>query len=401
MPLRDIYADPTIPKDDPSTRLVVVLPAYNEALSIAKVIRQIRDHLEFKGQLDIVVVDDGSTDNTSEVASSVFATVIRHRRNEGLGVAIATGVETALQLGADIIVTMDSDGQFKGEHIKEIIAPLLSGKAEMVIGSRYLRPDFIPHDIPKWKQMLSTILCWIVSKVIWGHKLTDVTCGFRAYTRHAAIRLNFLTRYTYTVESIIDAGSKGLVIGEVPVRCRGVREHGKSRITTRFFRYLREIGFIVLRRMRDSRPLMFYFTLALMFIWLGSVSMLAVWLLWPWNPSRVSAMTLTGMSVSIVAVFTAISFLADQVLTTMRYLHNVMRMQRESHYDIREMKNRVLLFPGLDRRVIMPSVQNARNGELSDTSHHQMSLPHENIENGHHPIDAEVAPANGGFVELG
>jgi glycosyltransferase involved in cell wall biosynthesis len=384
MPLRDIYADPTIPKDAPSSRLVVVLPAYNEALSVAKVIRQIRDHLEFQGDVEIVVVDDGSSDDTAEVAAEASAIVIRHRRNEGLGVAIATGIEAALQIGADIIVTMDSDGQFKGEHVSEIIAPLLAGKAEMVIGSRYLRPEYVPHDIPRWKRLLSDMLCWLVTQVCWGQKLTDVTCGFRAYTRNAAIRLNFYTRFTYTVESIIDATAKGLVIKEVPVRCRGIREHGKSRITSRFVRYLREIALIVLRRVRDSRPLLFFFTLALFFIVVGSLAVLTVFLVWPWRPSRDSAIILTGMSISIVAIITAISFLADQVLTSLRYLHSVMRMQRVNQYQMTDIVSRLELYPGVDRRVFSFPQTNGKNGG-----------PH------HESVPRESTSTGGGLAELG
>jgi glycosyltransferase involved in cell wall biosynthesis len=356
MPLRDLYADHRTPTDDPSSRLCVVLPAYNEALTVARVIKQIRDHVNFRGAIDIIVVDDGSTDNTSEVAADASAIVIRHRRNEGLGVAIATGMEAALQIGADIIVTMDSDGQFKGEHVSEIIAPILADEAEMVIGSRYLKKEFIPPETPFWKKFMSDSLCWLVSKVVWGKKLTDVTCGFRAYTRSAAIRLNFLTRFTYTVESVIDAASKGIVIAEVPVRCRGVREHGASRITSRFLRYVREIFLIILRRMRDSRPMMFFLVLSLVFIWIGAISVLGVWLLWPWKPSRDAAVILTGMSTSIFAIISSISFLADQVLTSSRYLHSLMRMTRISHYDIKDLKQALILSPGVDRRVVSMGV---------------------------------------------
>ncbi|MBY0586487.1 glycosyltransferase family 2 protein [bacterium] len=357
MPLRDLYADHQTPTNDPSSRLCVVLPAYNEALTVARVIRQIRDHVDFQGQIDIIVVDDGSTDNTSEVAAEASAIVIRHRRNEGLGVAIATGLEGALQIGADIIVTMDSDGQFKGEHVTEIIAPILDDQAEMVIGSRYLRADYIPEETPFIKKLMSDSLCWLVSQVVWGKKLTDVTCGFRAYTRSAAIRLNFLTRFTYTVESVIDAASKGIVIAEVPVRCRGVREHGTSRITTRFLRYVREIFLIILRRMRDSRPMMFFLVISLAFILIGTLSVLGVWLWWPWKPSRDAAVMLTGMSISIFAIISSISLLADQVLTSSRYLHSLMRMTRISHYDIKDMKESFPFSPGFERRVVSMGVR--------------------------------------------
>lgn len=352
MPLRDFYADVGPPVTRPGARLVVVLPAYNEGATVATVIRQIRDHLSFDGKVEIIVVDDGSSDNTSEVAAKASARVIRHRRNEGLGVAIATGVEAAVRDGADIIVTMDSDGQFRGEHVSELIAPILANQAEMVIGSRYLREDFIPPETPRWKMLLSNVLCWIVSKVIWGRRLTDVTCGFRAYSRSAAIRLNFLTRFTYTVESVIDASAKGLMIAEVPVRCRGEREHGKSRITSNFLKYCREIGLIILRRMRDSRPLMFYFVLAMFFIFIGVLVTGTVGVFWPANApmTRANAVLMTFLSVVILAFMTSVSFLADQVLTALRYLHTVMRMTRVNQYDMDEVK-RALRIARSDRGV--------------------------------------------------
>lgn len=341
MPLRDLYAEVGPAHRRPGTHLVVVLPAYNEGATVAKVIRQIRDHLDFDGKVEVVVVDDGSTDDTAQAAQAASAKVVRHRRNEGLGVAVATGVEAAVRDGADIVVTMDSDGQFRGEHVRELIAPILAGQAEMVIGSRYLRPDFVPPETPWWKIAMSNALCRIVSHVIWGKRLTDVTCGFRAYSRSAAIRLNFLTRFTYTVESVIDAAAKGLAIAEVPVRCRGVREHGKSRMTTNFIRYLREIGLIVLRRMRDSRPLLFFFSLAVFFILIAVFLTGLVGVLWPDHGhfmKRENAILMTFLSVTIVAFMTSVSFLADQILTVLRYLHTVMRMARVNQYDMDEVK---------------------------------------------------------------
>jgi glycosyltransferase involved in cell wall biosynthesis len=332
-PLRELYGGRFQPSAAHPIKLVVVLPAFNEEKSVAQAIRQIQESLTQFPTMEIIVVNDGSSDETSARALAAGARVIDHRTNEGLGVAIATGVDAAIRCGADIIVTMDSDGQFKGSDVPELIALLIDGRADIVIGSRYLRKDYIPEGTPPSKLFASKVLNVIVSQIVWGKKLTDVTCGFRAYTRDAAIRLSFLSRFTYTVESIIDAYYKGLCLTEVPVRVRRVREHGKSKMTANFPLYTFGIFLILLRRMRDIRPLMF-FALYTIFFFIAGVGIVAgVAAFWPDAATRSSATTVTGVAVVLAALLSGMGLLADQMLTTTRFIHAIVRMQRIQTYN--------------------------------------------------------------------
>lgn len=354
-PLRDIYGGSEVETDPVERRIIVVMPAFNESATISHVIAKVRETLADFRNVEILVVDDGSTDATEQFAHQSGATVIKHRWNEGLGVAIATGIDAALRLGADIIVTMDADGQFNVDDLPELLRPILNDQAEMVVGSRYARTDYIPKDISNTKIFLSKTLAWIVSRVLWGKKLTDVTCGFRAYTRNAAIRLNFFSRFTYTVESIVDAVQKGISLTQVPVRARGVREHGKSRLTSNFPRYTFGIFLILTRRMRDSRPLIFYGVYALVLLSLGFLTMGAIARLWPHEPTRNIALLITGISIVNLTIIANAALLADQLLSTTRILNSIVRMDRVLYYEA----------PAARRRRPAPS----QNGSIgSDTA---------------------------------
>jgi glycosyltransferase involved in cell wall biosynthesis len=332
-PLRELYGGSFQHFPPQCPKLVVVLPALNEEATVGRAVRQIQESLVNFVEPEIIVVDDGSIDRTVERARETGAKVISHRANEGLGVAIATGVDAALRAGADIIVTMDADGQFKGEDIPELIQLLLDGRADMVIGSRYLREDYIPAGTSRLKLWASRTLAFVVSQIVWGKKLTDVTCGFRAYTRDATIRLSFVSRFTYTVESIIDAYYKGLWLTEVPIRARGVREHGLSRMTANFPLYTFGILVILLRRMRDIRPLMFFAMLTVVFVAGGIAATGAVATMWPYERTRIAATVVASTAVLIFAMLTCISLLADQLHTTARIVHAIVRMQRIQVYN--------------------------------------------------------------------
>lgn len=333
-PLRELYGGRFQPSATHPPKLVVVMPAFNEEKTVAHAVWQIQAALadDYPG-LEIIVVNDGSTDETSARAAEAGARVIDHRTNEGLGVAIATGVDAAIRIGADLIVTMDADGQFKGADVPELIGLLIDGRADMVIGSRYMRADYIPEGTPKLKLWASRVLNYILSQIVWGKKLTDVTCGFRAYTRDAAIRLSFLSRFTYTVESIIDAYYKGLCLTEVPVRVRRVREHGKSKMTANFPLYAFGIMLILMRRMRDIRPLMFFSLFTAFFVIFGITMVGGVAFLWPDPGTRVVAALVVSVGVLLGALLIGLGFVADQLHTTTRFIHAIVRMQRIQTYN--------------------------------------------------------------------
>ena len=238
-------------------KLVVIIPALNEAVTIADVIGRIPPQMSGVDEIAVIVVNDGSTDDTVEVAAKAGAAVVSHRHNRGVGAAFRTGINAALSAGADIIVNMDADGQFRPEDIPALIEPILSEQADMTTCSRFGKKEFVP-EMPRLKRWGNKMMCRLINRICWGSHYTDVSCGFRAYTRDTAIKMTLFGDFTYTQESFIDLVAKGVHIEEVPLKIRGVREHGKSRVARSLWRYGKLSAAIIVRAARDIRPLAFF-----------------------------------------------------------------------------------------------------------------------------------------------
>jgi glycosyltransferase involved in cell wall biosynthesis len=204
-------------------KTVIVMPAYNEAKVIGRVIKG----LYREGYKDIVVVDDGSSDKTGDIARQHGADVYRHAINRGLGGALGTGIEAAKQKSADIIVTFDSDGQHNPKDIKKVIQPIIQGRADAVIGSRLLRPKGMP-----WIRRIGNMGLNVITWMLFGVWTTDSQSGLRAFSRKAASRIEILTnRMEVSSEIIREIGTKRVRFREVPIRAIYTDyslEHGQS-----------------------------------------------------------------------------------------------------------------------------------------------------------------------------
>ena len=248
--------------------LVVILPALDEEKTVGQVIAAIPREIPGIDRVEALVVDDGSTDGTVEIARRAGAQVVSHALRRGVGAAFATGIETALRMGADYIVNMDADGQFNPADIPALLEPLLAGRADFATCTRFARKDLVP-EMPRVKKWGNRMMCRIINWIIWGGRFTDVSCGFRAYTRETALRLNLFGQFTYTQETFIDLAAKGVRMAEVPLRVRGVREHGKSRVASNLWSYGTSALLIILRSMRDIRPLKFFGLISAILLGLG------------------------------------------------------------------------------------------------------------------------------------
>lgn len=215
-------------------RLVVQIPCFNEEETLPAVLADIPRAIDGFDDVLVLVVDDGSTDGTIAVARASGAdAVLRLGRNRGLARAFGRGLEAALEMGADVIVNTDGDHQYKGEHIPHIVEPILYGEADMVVGDRGV--GSVPHfsRTKVWLQKLGSAVVRRAS----GTEVGDATSGFRALSREAALRLVIYSDYTYTVETIIQAGKKGLVVTSVPVETNEkLRESRLIRSTTSYVR---------------------------------------------------------------------------------------------------------------------------------------------------------------------
>jgi glycosyltransferase involved in cell wall biosynthesis len=240
--------------------LVVVLPAFNESATIGSVISSIPKMCSGIDMVSILVVDDGSTDNTKELAEQAGGIVVSHKRNLGVGAAFKTGVNKALELKADIMVNIDADGQFKTNDILDLITPIINGDADFVTASRFidkkLKPE-MPWIKYQGNKIMSLLISWLTK-----NKFFDVSCGFRAYSKMALLKLNLFGKFTYTQETFIDLVFKEMRIKELPVEVKGVREFGKSRVASNLFKYGLNSLRIILHSFIDYRPLSVFGALA-------------------------------------------------------------------------------------------------------------------------------------------
>jgi len=195
-------------------KLIIQIPCLNEASTLPATLADLPRSIPGIDVIETLVIDDGSTDETAAVAAAQGVThVIRFRRHKGLAAAFVAGIDNCLAHGADFIVNTDADNQYAGRDITKLVAPLVAGEADIVIGDRNIRD--LSH--MSWhKKLLQRIGSWAVRQVS-GTQVPDTTSGFRAYTREAALRMTVVSEFSYTLESIIQAGKNRMAIAHVPV----------------------------------------------------------------------------------------------------------------------------------------------------------------------------------------
>lgn len=192
-------------------RIIAVIPCLNEAAFISDIVGKAIKHVDH-----VLVVDDGSTDNTAEVARQAGAYMIRHEKRRGAGAATRSGIQAALKEGADIVVTLDGDGQHDASEIPKVIAPLLQGEADLAIGSRFVKPD---TNMPPYRNLGIYIITWLYNLGS-KDKITDSQSCFRSYSRRLLETVE-ITRddFGFSIEVLVKARKKGLKIVEVPASC--------------------------------------------------------------------------------------------------------------------------------------------------------------------------------------
>lgn len=243
-------------------RVVVTIPCLNEERTVAQVVAAIPRQVD-GATVEVLVIDDGSTDETSLRAREAGAEVHRHRVNLGLGRAFRSGIEVALGMGADVVVNIDGDGQFDPADIPLIAGPVLRGEADMATASRFKVAELVPV-MPTIKRWGNRWVAQIV-RLLTGKQFSDVSCGFRAFSREALLRMNLFGTFTYTQETFMDLLFKERTILEVPVKVRGTREFGTSRVASSIPRYAFRSLDIMLRAFVGYRPLAFFTVIAMIF----------------------------------------------------------------------------------------------------------------------------------------
>lgn len=248
-------------------KLIIQIPCLNEAETLAIALADLPRAVEGFDEVEWLIIDDGSTDNTVEVAKQNGVDhVVSHPVNRGLAVGFMTGLEAGLRLGADVIVNTDADNQYCGADIPLLTAPILTREADIVIGARPI--DETEHF--SWiKKKLQRLGSWAV-RMASGTKVADAPSGFRAMSREAAMRLNVFSAYTYTLETIIQAGQSNLRIASVPVRTNA--DLRPSRLVSNIPNYVKRSLMTILRVFVIYRPLALFFWTGSIFFTIGLIA---------------------------------------------------------------------------------------------------------------------------------
>ena len=228
-------------------KICVIIPAFNEESQIGTVLDKLPHFIDIK-----IVVDDGSTDGTADIAQRKGALVVSHGKNKGVGAAFQSGLRKAIESSVDVMVNIDADGQFNPNDIEKLIKPIIEDGVDFVTASRFKDPDLYPK-MTRTKFYGNKIMSFLITKIV-GQKFHDVSCGFRAYSRQGLHRINLFGEFTYTQETFLDLAFKRVPIVEIPIEVRGTREHGKSKVASNLFRYGYQTLKIILKSCRDYKP---------------------------------------------------------------------------------------------------------------------------------------------------
>lgn len=240
-------------------KLIIQIPCYNEAPTIPETIKSLPRHIPGVDQIEVLIIDDGSLDNTSEIALQNGADhIVRLIKNQGLAGAFRAGLDACVRLGADIIVNTDADNQYDSADIPALIQPILDGRAELVIGDRGVATE---ETFTPLKRKLQTIGSYVVSKAS-GLDIPDAASGFRAMTRDTALKTNVLSNYSYTLETLIQAGNRNISVATVPVHTNPPRR--PSRLMSGMWDYLVRSTITIIRAYAMYRAIRVFFSIGIL-----------------------------------------------------------------------------------------------------------------------------------------
>lgn len=311
-------------------KLMIQIPCFNEAETLEVTLNDLPKHIDGIDEIEYLIIDDGSTDNTAEVAKNWGVHyVVRFRRNKGLAKGFMAGLDACLKNGADIIVNTDADNQYCGKDIETLVRPILEKKAHIVIGERPI--DDTDHFSPL-KKKLQHFGSWVVRKAS-KTEIPDAPSGFRAYTRDAAMRMNVINDYTYTLETIVQAGRDKMAVMSVPIRTNP--ELRKSRLFHSMFGYVKKSMLTIVRTFLMYKPLYFFFALGSIFGLLGLVFYIRffVYYLQGFGSGHVQSLIFASTMIIIGFMSFVIGMLGDVISANRKLLQDIQYHVRKMDYD--------------------------------------------------------------------
>jgi glycosyltransferase involved in cell wall biosynthesis len=311
-------------------KLIIQIPCYNEAETLEIALNDLPKKIEGIDEIEYLIINDGSKDNTVEVAKNWGVHhVVNFRRNRGLAKGFMAGVSECLRQGADIIVNTDADNQYCGEDIETLVRPILDGKADIVIGER---PIDDTADFSPLKKKLQHFGSWVVQKAS-NTDIPDAPSGFRAYSRDVAMRLNVVNEYTYTLEQIVQAGRSKWAIVSVPIRTNGALR--PSRLFSSMFGYIKKSMLTIIRAYVMYKPLRFFGGMGCIPILLGILLGVRylIYMSMGMGGGHIQSLLLCVLLVIVGALIVVFGLLADMMAANRKILENIQYHVRRMDYD--------------------------------------------------------------------
>lgn len=311
-------------------KLIIQIPCYNEAETLEIALNDLPKHIDGVDEIEYLIINDGSKDNTVEVAKNWGVNyVVNFKQNKGLAKGFMAGLDACLRNGADIIVNTDADNQYVGEDIAQLIQPILDGKADMVVGERPI--DQTEHFSPL-KKKLQHFGSWVVRKAS-KTDIPDAPSGFRAYSRDAALRMNVVNEYTYTLETIVQAGRNKMAITSVPIRTNG--ELRPSRLFNSMMGYVKKSMLTIIRAFLMYRPLMFFSTLGgiMSLVGVGIGIRFLCYLFAGTGAGHVQSLILASMMIILGVMTIIVGLQGDIIAANRKLLEDIQYHVRKLDYD--------------------------------------------------------------------
>ena len=315
-------------------KLIIQIPCYNEAETLQVALDHLPRQIDGVDEIEVLIINDGSKDDTVQVARDWGVNhIVSFKQNKGLAKGFMAGIDACLHLGADIIVNTDADDQYCGEDIAKLVEPILKEKADIVIGERPI--DETEHFSWK-KKMFQHLGSWVV-RVVSNTDIPDAPSGFRAYSREAALRLNMVNEYTYTLETIIQAGWNRTAMTSVPIRTNP--DLRPSRLFKSMWKYMKRSASVIVRSFAMYKPLRFFGILSLLFGIPGLA--LGIRFLWIFastgsGSGHVQSLILCALLLMISVLFLIAGIQADLISDNRKLLEDVQYRVRKMEIQLSE-----------------------------------------------------------------
>lgn len=311
-------------------KLVVQIPCLNEELTLPSVLEGIPKKIDGIDEIEIVIIDDGSTDNTVKIARELgVKEFVLHRTNMGLARSFRDGMDKALELSADILVNTDGDNQYPSEKIADLVQPIIKGKAEIVVADRQTAK--IAHFSPL-KKLLQRFGSWVVNKAA-GTDLPDAASGFRAYSRESLYRLTIVTKFSYCMETIIQAGNKRLAITSIPIVTN--KKTRESRLFSSMWQHVFESGTAITRAYLMYRPYTIFLTGGFTLVVLGLVPFVRYIYFLSINThgQHLQSLIVGMVLLSAASISFALAIIADIIRTNRILIEESIEQQKRARFE--------------------------------------------------------------------